>query len=172
MTAPQVLVADDQADVLYALRLLLTGAGCEVDLVSSVDGVVEHLACKSYDLLLLDLNYRRDTTSGREGLDLLARVHANHATLPVVVMTGWGVVDLAVEAMRSGAKSFVLKPWDDATFVEIIRRENRGRPRVETPRREAGARTRGSARDSADAPAHRRAHNRRLHVRRDVDAGW
>ncbi len=76
MSLPQVLVADDQPDVLHALRLLLAEAGCEADLVSSAGAVVAHVARKPYDLLLLDLNYTRDTTSGREGLDLLAEVHS------------------------------------------------------------------------------------------------
>jgi phosphoserine phosphatase RsbU/P len=120
---PRVLVADDQVDILQALRLLLTDAGFETDQVNTVDDVVARLSSSTYDLLLMDLNYTRDTTSGREGLELLERVRARDAGLPVVVMTGWGSIDTAVEAMRRGAKSFVQKPWDDTTLVEIVRRE-------------------------------------------------
>src|SRR5262245_24353527 len=120
---PRVLVADDQTDILQALRLLLGDAGFETDLVSSIDEVVRRVGTSPYDLLLMDLNYTRDTTSGREGLELLERVRAHDAALPVVVMTGWGSIETAVEAMRRGAKSFVQKPWDDTTLVQVIRRE-------------------------------------------------
>jgi sigma-B regulation protein RsbU (phosphoserine phosphatase) len=122
-TAPRILVADDQTDILQALRLLLGESGFQTDLVSSVSGVLERLGHEPYDLLLMDLNYSRDTTSGREGLELLDRVRGRDAALPVVVMTGWGSIDTAVEAMRRGAKSFVQKPWDDTTLVEVVRRE-------------------------------------------------
>jgi sigma-B regulation protein RsbU (phosphoserine phosphatase) len=120
---PRVLVADDQTDILQALRLLLSDAGFDTDLVDSVDGVIDSVTREPYDLLLMDLNYTRDTTSGREGLDLLERVHAQDGTLPVVVMTGWGSIDTAVEAMRRGAKSFVQKPWEDTTLLEVVQRE-------------------------------------------------
>jgi sigma-B regulation protein RsbU (phosphoserine phosphatase) len=120
---PRVLVADDQTDILQALRFLLTELNCEIDLVSSVDGVMAHLERQTYDLLLMDLNYTRDTTSGREGLALLERARAHDPMLPVVVMTGWGSIDTAVEAMRRGAKSFVQKPWEDAVLLEIVQRE-------------------------------------------------
>lgn len=123
MTVPRILVADDQGDILQALRLLLGEAGFTSDLVNSVDGVMERVSAESYDLLLMDLNYSRDTTSGREGLELLDRVRTHDGTLPVVVMTGWGSIDTAVEAMRRGAKSFVQKPWDDTTLVEVVQRE-------------------------------------------------
>lgn len=123
MPNPRILVADDQADILQALRLLLTDAGFETDLVSSVGGVLDRVVERPYDLLLMDLNYTRDTTSGREGLELLDRVRTHDTTLPVVVMTGWGSIDTAVEAMRRGARSFVQKPWDDLTLVEVVRRE-------------------------------------------------
>jgi phosphoserine phosphatase RsbU/P len=123
VASPRILVADDQTDILEALRLLLGDAGFDTDLVSSVDGVVSSVTRQPYDLLLMDLNYTRDTTSGREGLALLDRVRAQDGTLPVVVMTGWGTIDTAVEAMRRGAKSFVQKPWDDMTLVEVVRRE-------------------------------------------------
>jgi DNA-binding NtrC family response regulator len=123
MPQPRILVADDQADILQALRLLLGDAGFETDLVNSVDGVRTSVAARPYDLLLMDLNYSRDTTSGREGLALLDDVHTHDGTLPVVVMTGWGTIDTAVEAMRRGAKSFVQKPWEDETLLEILQRE-------------------------------------------------
>ena len=119
----RILVADDQSDILQALRLLLSEAGFRTDLTGSVRGVSEQVATTTYDLLLMDLNYSRDTTSGREGLELLDRVHAQDATLPIVVMTGWGSIETAVEAMRRGARSFVQKPWDDATLLEVVRRE-------------------------------------------------
>jgi sigma-B regulation protein RsbU (phosphoserine phosphatase) len=123
MSTPRVLVADDQTDILQALRLLLGDAGFDTDLVSSVDDVIKRLETGPYDLLLMDLNYTRDTTSGREGLELIDRVRARDATLPIVVMTGWGSIETAVDAMRRGAKSFVQKPWDDLTLVEVVRRE-------------------------------------------------
>jgi sigma-B regulation protein RsbU (phosphoserine phosphatase) len=123
MPNPRILVADDQTDILQALRLLLTDAGFETDLVSSVGGVLDRVVERPYDLLLMDLNYTRDTTSGREGLELLDRVRTHDTTLPVVVMTGWGSIDTAVEAMRRGARSFVQKPWDDLTLVEVVRRD-------------------------------------------------
>ena len=120
---PRVLVADDQPDILQALRLLLSDAGMSPELVGSVHDVIDRIDHQSYDLLLRDLNYTRDTTSGREGLDLLDRVRARDSGLPIVVMTGWGSIETAVDAMRRGAKSFVQKPWDDATLVEVVKRE-------------------------------------------------
>ncbi len=119
----RVLVADDQADVLEALRWLLAGEGYDAHFVNSADGVIERLRADAFDLLLMDLNYTRDTTSGREGLALIAQVRAHDPALPIVVMTGWGNVDTAVEAMRLGAKSFVQKPWEDAALREIVQRE-------------------------------------------------
>ena len=122
-TAARVLVADDQPDVLEALRWLLTGEGYEPEFVSSTDAVLERLRERPFDLLLMDLNYSRDTTSGREGLELIPKVRALDPSLPIVVMTGWGNVDTAVEAMRNGARSFVQKPWEDVTLLEILQRE-------------------------------------------------
>jgi phosphoserine phosphatase RsbU/P len=121
--AARVLVADDQPDVLEALRWLLTGEGYEPEFVSSTDAVLERLRERPFDLLLMDLNYSRDTTSGREGLELIPKVLAHDPALPIVVMTGWGSVDTAVEAMRRGARSFVQKPWEDVTLLEILQRE-------------------------------------------------
>ena len=122
-TPARVLVADDQPDVLEALRWLLTGEGYEPEFVSSTEAVLERLRERPFDLLLMDLNYSRDTTSGREGLELIPQVRAHDPSLPIVVMTGWGSVDTAVEAMRLGAKSFVQKPWEDVTLLEIVQRE-------------------------------------------------
>ena len=121
-TVPRVLVADDQPDVLEALRLLLL-EDYHADFVSSTSAVLDAVKERSYDLLLIDLNYARDTTSGREGLELLSTLRELDAGLPVVVMTGWGTIDTAVEAMRRGARSFVQKPWDDTTLLEILQRE-------------------------------------------------
>jgi sigma-B regulation protein RsbU (phosphoserine phosphatase) len=122
-TPARVLVADDQPDVLEALRWLLTGEGYEPQFVSSTDGVMERMKAERFDLLLMDLNYSRDTTSGREGLELIPRVLAQDPGIPIVVMTGWGSIDTAVEAMRRGARSFVQKPWEDVTLLEILERE-------------------------------------------------
>ncbi|MEP6819181.1 MAG: response regulator, partial [bacterium] len=97
---PRILIADDQADVLAALRLLLKGNRFEIETASSPAGILEAVDSKNLDVVLIDLNYARDTTSGNEGLDLLSRIQAVDPTLPVVVMTAWGSVDLAVEAMR------------------------------------------------------------------------
>src|SRR2546423_5179871 len=118
---PCVLVADDQADVLEALRLLLKGEGYRIETVASPAAVLEHLGKRDCDLLLIDLNYTRDTTSGHEGLDLLTRLQQLDATLPVVVMTAWGSVEVAVEAMRRGARDFIQKPWDNARLLTVLR---------------------------------------------------
>jgi len=117
----RILVADDQADVLEALRLLLKGEGCHVDTARSPAGVVQALQTGTFDVLLIDLNYARDTTSGREGLDLLAQVRTLDPDLPIVVMTAWGSVELAVEAMRRGARDFVQKPWENERLLAILR---------------------------------------------------
>jgi len=122
-TPPRVLVADDQPDVLEALRLLLSRQGFETTTVTSPEAVIGALGRQPFDVLLMDLNYTRDTTSGREGLDLLSRIHADHETLPVVVMTGWGSVNVAVEAMRLGVRDFVQKPWENTRLVETLARE-------------------------------------------------
>jgi sigma-B regulation protein RsbU (phosphoserine phosphatase) len=122
-TTPRVLVADDQSDVIAALRLLLRGAGLGVDGATSVQEVRHCLSHQAYDLVLMDLNYARDTTSGREGLDLLTEIHARDRLLPIIVMTGWGSIDTAVEAMRRGARTFVHKPWDNRMLTEAVWRE-------------------------------------------------
>ncbi len=120
---PLVLVADDQADVLAALRLLLKGEGFRLETVASPAHAEAAARERTFDVALIDLNYTRDTTSGQEGLELLARLLAMDPTLPVVVMTAWGSVDLAVEAMRRGARDFVQKPWENARLLTILRNQ-------------------------------------------------
>jgi DNA-binding NtrC family response regulator len=117
----RILIADDQPDVLEALRLLLKGENYQTEVASSPAEALEALQTRDYDLLLIDLNYTRDTTSGQEGLDLLTRIQRLDGALPVVVMTAWGSVELAVEAMRRGARDFVQKPWDNARLLTILR---------------------------------------------------
>jgi len=117
---PHILVADDQADVLEALRLLLKGHGLDVDTVSSPAGALAALERRDYDAMLLDMNYARDTTSGKEGLDLLLTLQSLEPNMPVVVMTAWGSIDNAVEAMRRGARDYIEKPWDNARLVSIL----------------------------------------------------
>ncbi len=116
-----ILIADDQVPVIEALRLLLKGEGYGAESATSPAGVLAALESRSFDCVLMDLNYARDTTSGAEGLDLLARIQALDPALPVVVMTAWGTVDLAVEAMRRGAKDFIQKPWENARLLSILR---------------------------------------------------
>src|ERR1700676_5229474 len=120
-SAPRILIADDQADVLEALRLLLKGEGFEIESATSPAGILAALENRDFDVVLMDLNYTRDTTSGQEGLDLLTRIQAIDPNVPVVVMTAWGSVDLAVEAMRRGARDFIQKPWDNARLMTIVR---------------------------------------------------
>jgi DNA-binding NtrC family response regulator len=121
MRQSRLLVADDQPDVIEALRLLLKAEGYEIETASSPRAVVEAVQAREFDLVLMDLNYARDTTSGAEGLDLLSRLRDIDPTLPVVVMTAWASLDLAVEVMRRGARDFVAKPWDNARLLAIVR---------------------------------------------------
>jgi DNA-binding NtrC family response regulator len=123
MTLPtaRVLVADDQPDVLEALRLLLKAEGFAIETAASPAGILAALEAREFEVLLMDLNYTRDTTSGQEGLDLLTRVQGIDPTLPVVVMTAWASVDLAVEAMRRGARDFIEKPWENARLLAIVK---------------------------------------------------
>jgi DNA-binding NtrC family response regulator len=118
---PRVLLADDQPDILEALQLLLKTEAYQVQCVSSPAAVLAAIDQSDFDAVLIDLNYARDTTSGQEGLDLLARLQAEDATLPVIVLTAWASVDVAVEAMRRGARDFVQKPWDNARLLAIVR---------------------------------------------------
>src|SRR5215831_19096367 len=117
----RVLVADDQADIREALRLLLKAEGYATEVVSNPNAALEAVQTNEFDIMLMDLNYQRDTTSGKEGMDLLARIQAVDGKLPVVLMTAWGSVELAVEAMRRGARDFIQKPWDNPRLLTIIR---------------------------------------------------
>jgi DNA-binding NtrC family response regulator len=143
----KVIAADDQPDVLEALRLLLKREGIDMVTATSPAGLLAALEAEDFDAALLDLNYARDTTSGAEGLDLLARIRAVEPTLPVVVMTAWGSVDGAVEAMRRGARDYVQKPWDNARLVATLRAQiELGRALRKTRRLEdENARLRGGA---------------------------
>src|SRR5882724_11343524 len=118
---PKILIADDQADVLAALRLLLKGERFQIETASSPAGVLRAIESQDFDVILIDLNYARDTTSGSEGLDLLSRIGGLDPTLPIVVMTAWGSIDLAVEAMRRGARDFIQKPWDNERLLSVLR---------------------------------------------------
>jgi DNA-binding NtrC family response regulator len=117
----RILIADDQPDIREALRLLLKSEGYQIEAVSSPAGILAAVEARDFDVLLIDLNYARDTTSGQEGLDLMSRLQALDSTLPVVVMTAWGSVELAVAAMRRGARDFIQKPWDNARLLAILR---------------------------------------------------
>lgn len=119
----RVLICDDQADVLEALRLLLKGQGHGTVTVETPQALLRAARAEAFDLILVDLNYTRDTTSGEEGLDLLARLEAQGNRAPVMVMTAWGSVDLAVEAMRRGACDFIQKPWDNDRVLAAIRKQ-------------------------------------------------
>jgi DNA-binding NtrC family response regulator len=118
---PRILAADDQQHVLEAIEILLRPQGYEVESARSPALVREALATGSYDSVLIDLNYTRDTTSGREGLDLLSEIVALDSTTPVIVMTAWANIDLAVEAMRRGARDFIQKPWENERLLAILR---------------------------------------------------
>jgi DNA-binding NtrC family response regulator len=118
---PVILIADDQTHVIEALRLLLKGEGYRTESATSPAAVLASVESRNFDCILMDLNYARDTTSGAEGLDLLSRLQSMDTTAPVVVMTAWGSVDLAVEAMRRGARDFIQKPWENARLLSIVR---------------------------------------------------
>jgi DNA-binding NtrC family response regulator len=118
---PLILLADDQPDVVEALRLLLKAEGYRTVTAHVPEGVMAILERQDVDAAMIDLNYTRDTTSGREGMDLLSRMRAHDPTLPVIVMTAWGSVDKAVEAMRLGARDFIEKPWDNARLLSMLR---------------------------------------------------
>src|ERR1700732_1460978 len=117
----RILIADDQRDVLEALRILLKGEGHQTEAVTSVSGIFNALQQRDYALLMMDLNYTRDTTSGQEGLEVIPKIQAIDNTLPIVVMTAWATIDLAVEAMKRGARDFVPKPWDNERLLTIVR---------------------------------------------------
>jgi DNA-binding NtrC family response regulator len=156
MPQPRILLADDQPDVLEALRLLLKPEGFLTHAVESPAAVLQAVERHEYDAVLIDLNYTRDTTSGREGLDLLARLREIDESLPVVVMTAWGSVGVAVEAMRRGARDFVEKPWDNERLLAIVRTQTElGRALRRADRLEAQVSRdpAGGPRLIADAPA-------------------
>ena len=117
----RLLIADDQAHILEALQLLLKPEGYQLHTARSPAEAMAELLCESFDAVLIDLNYSRDTTSGAEGLELLRQVLAADSQLPVVVMTAWGNIELAVEAIRLGARDFVQKPWENARLLTILR---------------------------------------------------
>jgi DNA-binding NtrC family response regulator len=117
----RILIADDQRDVLEALRILLKGEGYQTEAATSLAGIFNSLEKKEYALLLMDLNYARDTTSGQEGLSAIPRIRQIDNSLPIVVMTAWATVELAVEAMKRGARDFVTKPWDNQRLLAIVR---------------------------------------------------
>ena len=142
-TPPRILIADDQRDVLEALRLLLKGHGYEIETATSPPAVLRAVEARELDLVLLDLNYTRDTTSGKEGLDLLAVIRGLDPSLSVVVMTAWGSVEGAVEAMRRGARDYVEKPWDNERLLATLENQvqlTRALRRVERLEVERGAR--------------------------------
>lgn len=118
---PRILIADDQLDVLESLHLLLKGEGYQIETATSPAAVLALVERSDFNCLLMDLNYARDTTSGQEGLDLLTRLQALDGSLPVVVMTAWGSVEVAVEAMRRGARDFIQKPWENTRLLAIVR---------------------------------------------------
>jgi DNA-binding NtrC family response regulator len=117
----RILVADDQPHILEAVELLLAPHGINVDCVRSPQLLMESLGECDYDVVLIDLNYTRDTTSGREGLDLLARIHEFDSHLPVIVMSAWGNIDLAVESIKRGARDFIQKPWENERLLSLVR---------------------------------------------------
>ncbi len=117
----RVLIADDQPDVLEALRLLLKRDGYRIESAESPQQALQLIENRDFDLAMIDLNYTRDTTSGQEGLDLLANIQKSDSSLPVIVMTAWSSIDLAVEAMRRGARDFVQKPWENERLATIVR---------------------------------------------------
>ena len=119
--AYRILLADDQADIRDALRLLLKREGYETHGVASPAEALAAIESREFDAVLMDLNYARDTTSGQEGLDLLSRIQMIDSTLPLIVMTAWSSVEIAVEAMRRGARDFVPKPWENNRLLAIIR---------------------------------------------------
>jgi DNA-binding NtrC family response regulator len=120
---PRVLIADDQREVREALRLMLKAEGFDTETAGSPAEILQAVTSRDFDAVLMDLNYTRDTTSGREGLELIARLRAVDDALPIVVMTAWASVDVAVEAMRRGARDFVEKPWDNARLLTILRNQ-------------------------------------------------
>jgi len=159
--ASRILIADDQPDVVEALRLLLVSAGFELEAAGGPEEALDRVANGVFDAALIDLNYTRDTTSGREGLDLLGRLHDIDSTLPVVVMTAWGSVESAVEAMRRGARDYIEKPWDNDRLLATLKTQiqlGRALRRSRLPAPPAG---RSAARRAPAGPPPRRESARR-----------
>jgi len=157
-TQPRILIADDQPDVLEALRLLLKGHGYVTETVTSPAALFEAISNKEFDLILMDLNYARDTTSGREGLDLLAQLKSTENAPPIVVMTGWATVGLAVKAMQQGVGDFVEKPWVNSRLLEILQKQvQKGRDRREAKKQTA---------------TNTRAHEREIEEARSIQRGF
>jgi DNA-binding NtrC family response regulator len=158
-TPCRLLIADDQPHILEALQLLLTPEGYALEIVRTPALALEALAHENFDGLLIDLNYTRDTTSGQEGLDLVSRVKEIDSQLPVVVMTAWGNIELAVEAIRRGAGDFIQKPWENARLLSILKTQmelHRSRKRAQWLEAENRIlRTQGAPDFIASAPAMR-----------------
>src|SRR5688572_3123195 len=156
--AASVLIADDQPDVIEALRLLLKNEGFETQAVNSPGAVLHALERRDFDALLLDMNYTRDTTSGREGLELLDQLQVLEPTLPIIVMTAWGSVGGAVEAIRRGARDYIEKPWDNSRLLSVLRtqielgRALRRAQRLETENRLLRQRDGGMPKIIAESP--------------------
>ena len=162
---PRILIADDQADVRLALHLLLKGEGFRTECADSPEGVLAALERGGIDLLLMDLNYTRDTTSGTEGLALLPRIRAVDPSVAIVVMTAWATIDVSVEAMRRGASDFVLKPWDNTALLGTVRSQLEEKARREEAQQAEPGAPRLAARDLALA---RRVQARLLPQKRPV----
>lgn len=130
LATARILIAEDQREICEALRMALAPAGYATECAGTPQAALERLRTESFDLVLMDMNYRRDTTSGDEGLELLRRVQALDADIPVVVLTAWGSVELAVQSMQRGASDFILKPWDNYRLLEVVARQvSEGRQR-------------------------------------------
>ncbi len=123
MTRTRILIGDDQPDILDALRLLLKPEGHEIETANSPGAVIRAVGARQFDLVLIDLNYTRDTTSGSEGIELLEHLHAFDSTLPVVMMTAWASIELVVDAMQRGARDFIQKPWDNDRLLAVVRKQ-------------------------------------------------
>jgi sigma-B regulation protein RsbU (phosphoserine phosphatase) len=123
LPAGRVLIADDQQHILFALRMLLSNSGFSTETVTDPDRVLRALETESFDAVLIDLNYTRDTVGGAEGLELVSKIRSIDSVVPVLVMTAWSTVDLAVEAMRRGASDFVQKPWENRELLQKLQKQ-------------------------------------------------
>ncbi len=156
---PRALIADDQPDILVALRLLLRTAGYQTEAVTSPAEALQAIKQSDFDLVLMDLNYARDTTSGQEGLDLITNIRALDSALPIVVLTAWGSVELAVEALHRGGRDFVLKPWDNSRLLKSVStqielgRKKRQRRRVDAESRTVSDKLRQELEESKEIQA-------------------